>query len=41
MLDDTGRRSPTADPPVLHLGGTRLPGGSVVTMDGASWGRET
>ncbi|MFB7593831.1 hypothetical protein [Streptomyces sp. NPDC056160] len=41
MLDGTGRRFPTADPPVTQLGGTRLPGGSVLTMNGASWGRGT
>ncbi|MEW2291130.1 MBL fold metallo-hydrolase [Streptomyces sp. NPDC006743] len=34
-LDEVGRRFPTADLAVLHLGGTRLPGGFVVTMDGA------
>ncbi|MGW4440080.1 MBL fold metallo-hydrolase [Streptomyces sp. NPDC004596] len=34
-LDEIARRFPTADLAVLHLGGTRLPGGFVVTMDGA------
>ncbi|GAB1339172.1 MBL fold metallo-hydrolase [Streptomyces sp. E-15] len=34
-LDEIGRRFPAADLAVLHLGGTRLPGGFVVTMDGA------
>ncbi|WP_217143818.1 MBL fold metallo-hydrolase [Streptomyces sp. AC627_RSS907] len=34
-LDDIGRRFPGAELAVLHLGGTRLPGGFVVTMDGA------
>ncbi|WP_221353620.1 MBL fold metallo-hydrolase [Streptomyces beigongshangae] len=34
-LDEITRRFPRADLAVLHLGGTRLPGGFVVTMDGA------
>ncbi|OUD01792.1 MBL fold metallo-hydrolase [Streptomyces swartbergensis] len=34
-LDEIARRFPSADLAVLHLGGTRLPGGFVVTMDGA------
>ncbi|MEU2711533.1 MBL fold metallo-hydrolase [Streptomyces sp. NPDC007205] len=34
-LDRIARRFPDADLAVLHLGGTRLPGGFVVTMDGA------
>ncbi|MEU3859552.1 MBL fold metallo-hydrolase [Streptomyces sp. NPDC028722] len=34
-LDEITRRFPVADLAVLHLGGTRLPGGFVVTMDGA------
>ncbi|MEV6759149.1 MBL fold metallo-hydrolase [Streptomyces sp. NPDC051105] len=34
-LDEIVRRFPRADLAVLHLGGTRLPGGFVVTMDGA------
>ncbi|MGC2997182.1 MBL fold metallo-hydrolase [Streptomyces sp. G35A] len=34
-LDEIARRFPSADLSVLHLGGTRLPGGFVVTMDGA------
>ncbi|MGV9254615.1 MBL fold metallo-hydrolase [Streptomyces sp. NPDC003697] len=34
-LEEIGRRFPDADLAVLHLGGTRLPGGFVVTMDGA------
>ncbi|MDT0613256.1 MBL fold metallo-hydrolase [Streptomyces lancefieldiae] len=34
-LDDIVRRFPDAELAVLHLGGTRLPGGFVVTMDGA------
>ncbi|MFF4492066.1 MBL fold metallo-hydrolase [Streptomyces sp. NPDC001544] len=34
-LEEIGRRFPTADLAVLHLGGTTLPGGFVVTMDGA------
>ncbi|MEU1850860.1 MBL fold metallo-hydrolase [Streptomyces sp. NPDC019990] len=34
-LDEIARRFPAADLAVLHLGGTRLPGGFVVTMDGA------
>lgn len=34
-LDEITRRFPAADLAVLHLGGTRLPGGFVVTMDGA------
>ncbi|MEV5343251.1 MBL fold metallo-hydrolase [Streptomyces sp. NPDC052676] len=34
-LDEIAHRFPTADLAVLHLGGTRLPGGFVVTMDGA------
>ncbi|KAA0940401.1 MBL fold metallo-hydrolase [Streptomyces apricus] len=33
-LDEIARRFPRADLAVLHLGGTRLPGGFVVTMDG-------
>ncbi|MEV5435357.1 MBL fold metallo-hydrolase [Streptomyces sp. NPDC052682] len=33
-LDEITRRFPAADLAVLHLGGTRLPGGFVVTMDG-------
>ncbi|WP_333778817.1 MBL fold metallo-hydrolase [Streptomyces sp. IBSBF 3136] len=33
-LDEIARRFPDADLAVLHLGGTRLPGGFVVTMDG-------
>jgi L-ascorbate metabolism protein UlaG (beta-lactamase superfamily) len=33
-LDEIARRFPAADLAVLHLGGTRLPGGFVVTMDG-------
>ncbi|MFI9544658.1 MBL fold metallo-hydrolase [Streptomyces sp. NPDC052016] len=33
-LDEITRRFPVADLAVLHLGGTRLPGGFVVTMDG-------
>ncbi|MFH8800803.1 MBL fold metallo-hydrolase [Streptomyces sp. NPDC017936] len=34
-LEEIARRFPAADLAVLHLGGTRLPGGFVVTMDGA------
>ncbi|MFF8031525.1 MULTISPECIES: MBL fold metallo-hydrolase [unclassified Streptomyces] len=34
-LDEIARRFPDAELAVLHLGGTRLPGGFVVTMDGA------
>ncbi|WP_330342111.1 MBL fold metallo-hydrolase [Streptomyces sp. NBC_00557] len=34
-LDEIARRFPGTDLAVLHLGGTRLPGGFVVTMDGA------
>ncbi|POX38181.1 MBL fold metallo-hydrolase [Streptomyces sp. Ru73] len=34
-LDEIGRRYPDTDLAVLHLGGTTLPGGFVVTMDGA------
>ncbi|CUW33261.1 MBL fold metallo-hydrolase [Streptomyces reticuli] len=34
-LEEIGRRFPVADLAVLHLGGTQLPGGFVVTMDGA------
>jgi L-ascorbate metabolism protein UlaG (beta-lactamase superfamily) len=34
-LDEIAQRFPAADLAVLHLGGTRLPGGFVVTMDGA------
>ncbi|MGW0550849.1 MBL fold metallo-hydrolase [Streptomyces altiplanensis] len=34
-LDEIGRRYPDTDLAVLHLGGTQLPGGLVVTMDGA------
>jgi L-ascorbate metabolism protein UlaG (beta-lactamase superfamily) len=34
-LDEIARRFPAADLAVLHLGGTTLPGGFVVTMDGA------
>jgi L-ascorbate metabolism protein UlaG (beta-lactamase superfamily) len=34
-LDEIAVRFPAADLAVLHLGGTRLPGGFVVTMDGA------
>ncbi|MFK4149196.1 MBL fold metallo-hydrolase [Streptomyces sp. NPDC004065] len=34
-LDEIGRRFPAADLAVLHLGGTTLPGGFLVTMDGA------
>lgn len=33
-LDEITRRFPAADLAVLHLGGTTLPGGFVVTMDG-------
>ncbi|MFC7997213.1 MBL fold metallo-hydrolase [Streptomyces rochei] len=33
-LDEIGRRFPGLDLAVLHLGGTTLPGGFVVTMDG-------
>jgi L-ascorbate metabolism protein UlaG (beta-lactamase superfamily) len=33
-LDEIARRFPAADLAVLHLGGTRLPGGFLVTMDG-------
>ncbi|MGW3356251.1 MBL fold metallo-hydrolase [Streptomyces bungoensis] len=34
-LDEITRRFPAADLAVLHLGGTLLPGGFLVTMDGA------
>ncbi|MGC0206230.1 MBL fold metallo-hydrolase [Streptomyces levis] len=34
-LDEITRHFPSADLAVLHLGGTTLPGGFVVTMDGA------
>ncbi|MGV9563466.1 MBL fold metallo-hydrolase [Streptomyces sp. NPDC003480] len=34
-LDEIGSRWPGIDLSVLHLGGTRLPGGFLVTMDGA------
>lgn len=34
-LEEIGRRFPAADLAVLHLGGTRLPGGFLVTMNGA------
>jgi L-ascorbate metabolism protein UlaG (beta-lactamase superfamily) len=34
-LDAIAERFPAADLAILHLGGTRLPGGFVVTMDGA------
>ncbi|MFE1912897.1 MBL fold metallo-hydrolase [Streptomyces anandii] len=34
-LEEIARRFPHADLAVLHLGGTELPGGLVVTMDGA------
>ncbi|MEV5887086.1 MBL fold metallo-hydrolase [Streptomyces sp. NPDC052020] len=34
-LDEIAARFPAADLAVLHLGGTRLPGGFLVTMDGA------
>ncbi|MEV5430237.1 MBL fold metallo-hydrolase [Streptomyces sp. NPDC052701] len=34
-LDEIGRRFPAADLALLHLGGTLLPGGFLVTMDGA------
>ncbi|MEU3957338.1 MBL fold metallo-hydrolase [Streptomyces achromogenes] len=34
-LAEIGRRFPAADLAVLHLGGTRLPGGFLVTMNGA------
>ncbi|MDQ0809262.1 L-ascorbate metabolism protein UlaG (beta-lactamase superfamily) [Streptomyces sp. B3I7] len=34
-LDEIARRFPAADLAVLHLGGTTLPGGSVVTTGGA------
>jgi L-ascorbate metabolism protein UlaG (beta-lactamase superfamily) len=33
-LDEIAQRFPAADLAVLHLGGTRLPGAFVVTMDG-------
>ncbi|MBP0462244.1 MBL fold metallo-hydrolase [Streptomyces montanisoli] len=33
-LAEIGRRFPTADLAVLHLGGTQLPGGLIVTMTG-------
>ncbi|MER5845242.1 MBL fold metallo-hydrolase [Streptomyces prasinus] len=33
-VEEIGRRYPDTDLAVLHLGGTRLPGGFVVTMDG-------
>jgi L-ascorbate metabolism protein UlaG (beta-lactamase superfamily) len=34
-LNQIPHRYPTVDAAVLHLGGTRLPGGLMVTMDGA------
>ena len=34
-LDEIGRRHPDIDTAVVHLGGTTLPGGFVVTMTGA------
>ncbi|GGT27901.1 MBL fold metallo-hydrolase [Streptomyces chromofuscus] len=34
-LDEIARRFPAADLALLHLGGTLLPGGFLVTMDGA------
>ncbi|ALC18842.1 MBL fold metallo-hydrolase [Streptomyces pristinaespiralis] len=34
-IEAIGRRCPDTDLAVLHLGGTRLPGGFLVTMDGA------
>lgn len=34
-LDEIARRFPGTDLSVLHLGGTQLPGGFVITMDGA------
>lgn len=34
-VDQIARRFPDIDSAVLHLGGTRLPGGLLVTMDGA------
>ncbi|MET9296397.1 MBL fold metallo-hydrolase [Streptomyces sp. NPDC003077] len=34
-IDEIARRYPDTDLAVLHLGGTRLPGGFLVTMDGA------
>ncbi|MFF4715919.1 MBL fold metallo-hydrolase [Streptomyces eurythermus] len=34
-LEEIGHRFPAADLAVLHLGGTRLPGGFLVTMNGA------
>ncbi|MEV4340824.1 MBL fold metallo-hydrolase [Streptomyces sp. NPDC049590] len=34
-LEEIGRRFPAADLAVLHLGGTLLPGGFLVTMNGA------
>ncbi|GHB54620.1 hypothetical protein GCM10010377_52190 [Streptomyces viridiviolaceus] len=34
-LDEIARRFPDTELAVLHLGGTQLPGGFVVTMDGA------
>ncbi|MGX1274277.1 MBL fold metallo-hydrolase [Streptomyces phaeoluteigriseus] len=34
-LDEIGRRYPDVDLAVLHLGGTLLPGGILLTMDGA------
>jgi L-ascorbate metabolism protein UlaG (beta-lactamase superfamily) len=34
-LDEITERFPAADLAMLHLGGTRLPGGFVVTMDGS------
>lgn len=34
-IDEIARRHPDLDAAVLHLGGTRLPGGLLVTMDGA------
>lgn len=33
-VDEIARRHPDTDVAVLYLGGTRLPGGLVVTMDG-------
>lgn len=33
-VDEIARRYPDTDMAILHLGGTRLPGGLVVTMDG-------
>ncbi|MFI6858182.1 hypothetical protein [Streptomyces sp. NPDC050416] len=34
-LDEIAPRFPSADLTVLHLGGTHLPGGFLVTTDGA------